>query len=63
MWNRGPAGDCIMRGYGIGPYLYALTRVDHSWVHGKRIVREGKLVGVNLETLIERVCSGSRQDR
>jgi 8-oxoguanine deaminase len=41
----------------------ALTRVDHSWVHGKRIVREGELVGVNLETLIERVCSGSRQDR
>jgi 8-oxoguanine deaminase len=41
----------------------ALTRVDHSWVHGKRIVREGRLVGVNLETLIERVCSGSRQNR
>ena len=41
----------------------ALTRVDHSWVHGKGIVREGRLVGVNLESLIERVCSGSRPDR
>jgi len=41
----------------------ALTRVDHSWVHGKRIVQQGRLVGVNMESLIERVCSGSGPDR
>jgi 8-oxoguanine deaminase len=41
----------------------ALTRVDHSWVHGKRIVREGRFVGVNLERLIDRVCSDCRPDR
>jgi cytosine/adenosine deaminase-related metal-dependent hydrolase len=41
----------------------ALTRVDHSWVHGNRIVREGRLVGVNLEALIDRVCSDSHPDR
>jgi cytosine/adenosine deaminase-related metal-dependent hydrolase len=39
-----------------------LTRVDHSWVHGKRIVSGGRLVGVNLETLINKVCSDSRSD-
>jgi cytosine/adenosine deaminase-related metal-dependent hydrolase len=40
----------------------ALTRVDHSWVHGKPIVREGRLVEVNLESLIDRVCSDSGSD-
>src|SRR5262249_15631902 len=41
----------------------ALTRVNHSWVHGNRIVSDGRLVGVNLKNLIERVCSDSRPDR
>jgi 8-oxoguanine deaminase len=41
----------------------ALTRVDHSWVQGNRIVRAGRLVGVNLESLINKICSDSRPDR
>ncbi len=40
----------------------AMTRVDHSWVHGNPIVREGRLVTVDLEDLIQRVYSDSRSD-
>ncbi len=34
--------------------LCALTRVDHSWVHGKPIVQKGKLAGFDLHALAER---------
>jgi cytosine/adenosine deaminase-related metal-dependent hydrolase len=41
----------------------ALTRVDHSWVNGNQIVREGRLVGVDLESFIDRISSDFRPDR
>jgi 8-oxoguanine deaminase len=34
----------------------AMTRIDHSWVHGSPVVQKGKLVRVDLEDLLERVC-------
>lgn len=34
--------------------LCAPATVDHSWVHGRRVVEDGRLVGVELEPLIER---------
>jgi cytosine/adenosine deaminase-related metal-dependent hydrolase len=33
----------------------AITRVDHSWVHGNRIIRNGNLVRADLEGVLERV--------
>jgi cytosine/adenosine deaminase-related metal-dependent hydrolase len=35
----------------------AMTRVDHSWVHGRPVVRNGKLARLNLDDLIEKVRS------
>jgi 8-oxoguanine deaminase len=35
----------------------AMTRVDHSWAHGKPVVRQGQLVTVDLDDLLERVRS------
>ena len=32
----------------------ALTRVDHSWVQGRRLVEDGQLVGYDFATLVER---------
>jgi 8-oxoguanine deaminase len=41
----------------------ALTRVDHSWVHGRRLVKNGQLVGFDLDALIERIRStAARRD-
>jgi cytosine/adenosine deaminase-related metal-dependent hydrolase len=34
--------------------LCALTRVDHSWVHGRQIVESGKLLGADECGLVER---------
>ena len=34
--------------------LCALTRVDYSWVHGRQIVKDGELVGVDQSALAER---------
>jgi cytosine/adenosine deaminase-related metal-dependent hydrolase len=33
----------------------AMTRVDHSWVHGRRIVKKGELSGHDFQALAERV--------
>ena len=33
--------------------LCAPATVDHSWVHGRRVVESGRLVGVEIESLIE----------
>lgn len=33
--------------------LCAPGRIDHSWVGGRRLVRDGEVVGVEMETLIE----------
>jgi cytosine/adenosine deaminase-related metal-dependent hydrolase len=33
----------------------AMTRVDHSWVHGKPLVRNGALTGFDLPSLVERI--------
>jgi len=34
--------------------LCALTRVDHSWVHGRRIIESGKLLGADERGLLDR---------
>jgi len=39
----------------------ALTRVDHSWVHGKPLVQRGELVGYDLPALIDRVRNVSHR--
>jgi cytosine/adenosine deaminase-related metal-dependent hydrolase len=33
----------------------AMTRVDHSWVHGRPVVRNGQLARVEMSDLVERV--------
>jgi cytosine/adenosine deaminase-related metal-dependent hydrolase len=33
----------------------AMTRVEHSWVHGKQLVRQRELIGYNYAGLIERI--------
>ena len=40
--------------------LCAPVTVDHSWVHGNRVVENGQLVGVELPSLIERHNAASR---
>ena len=40
----------------------AMTRVDHSWVHGNPVVQKGKPLRVDLEDLLERVCRSHRAD-
>jgi len=34
--------------------LCALTRVDHSWVHGRQIIESGKLLGADEYGLVKR---------
>jgi cytosine/adenosine deaminase-related metal-dependent hydrolase len=34
--------------------LCALTRVDHSWVHGRQVVKDSELLGVDHSALVER---------
>ena len=34
--------------------LCALTRIDHSWVHGRQVVKDSELVGVDHAALVER---------
>ena len=33
----------------------AMTRVDHSWVHGKRLVKHAQLLNLDFSALVERV--------
>ncbi len=35
--------------------------VDHSWVHGRPVVRNGSIVGVDLERLVRDHCTASRE--
>lgn len=39
----------------------ALTRVDHSWVHGRRLVEHGTLTGYDLGGLLERIRNRTMQ--
>lgn len=45
----------------VSAVLFAApTSVDHSWVHGRRIVTDGKLATMELEPVIERHNSLAR---
>ena len=46
----------------FGPQA-GLGRLVEAQESYQRIVREGRLVGVNLERLVDRVCSDCRADR
>ena len=37
--------------------MCALTRVDHSWVHSRQIVKDGELLGVDQPALVERCAT------
>ena len=41
----------------------AMTRVDHSWVHGRRLVERGTLIGYDLDGLLTHVRKRAMQTR
>ena len=41
----------------------AMTRVDHSWVHGRPLVRHGQLADYDVSDLVERIRRRSRERR